>query len=68
VTAKAIDPNMRVLIEWPGYTGPTEVEWTFQAITDGTTFVRVQESDYFGANHNPGNGKGGRWSTPSAVF
>jgi uncharacterized protein YndB with AHSA1/START domain len=46
VTAKAIEPNRRVLIEWPGYTGPTEVEWTFQAIPDGTTFVRVQESGW----------------------
>jgi uncharacterized protein YndB with AHSA1/START domain len=46
VTAKAIEPNSRVLIEWPGYTGPTEVEWTFQAIPDGTTFVRVQESGW----------------------
>jgi uncharacterized protein YndB with AHSA1/START domain len=46
VTAKAVDPNKRVLIEWPGYTGPTEVEWTFQALTDGTTFVRVQESGW----------------------
>lgn len=46
VTVKAIEPNKRVLIEWPGYTGPTEVEWTFQAIPDGTTFVRVQESGW----------------------
>ncbi len=46
VTAKAVEPNKRVLIEWPGYTGPTEVEWTFQSIPDGTTFVRVQESGW----------------------
>jgi uncharacterized protein YndB with AHSA1/START domain len=46
VTAKAVEPNKRVLIEWPGYTGPTEVEWTFQPIPDGTTFVRVQESGW----------------------
>jgi uncharacterized protein YndB with AHSA1/START domain len=46
VTAKAVEPNKRVLIEWPGYTGPTEVEWTFQAIPDGTTFVRVKESGW----------------------
>jgi len=48
VTAKAIEPNKRVLIEWPGYTGPAEVEWTFQAIPDGTTFVRVRESGWTG--------------------
>ena len=46
VTAKAVERNSRVLIEWPGYTGPTEVEWTFQAIPDGTTFVRVRESGW----------------------
>lgn len=46
VKAKAVEANTRVLIEWPGYTGPTEVEWTFQAIPDGTTFVRVQESGW----------------------
>jgi uncharacterized protein YndB with AHSA1/START domain len=48
VTAKAIEPNKRVLIEWPGYSGPTQVEWTLQAIPDGTTFVRVQESGWTG--------------------
>jgi uncharacterized protein YndB with AHSA1/START domain len=46
VTARAVEPNKRVLIEWPGYTGQTQVEWTFQAIPDGTTFVRVQESGW----------------------
>ncbi len=46
VTAKAVEPNRRVLIEWPGYTGTTEVEWTFQPLPDGTTFVRVQESGW----------------------
>jgi uncharacterized protein YndB with AHSA1/START domain len=46
VTAKAVEQNKRVLIEWPGYTGPTEVEWTLQAIPDGTTFVRVRESGW----------------------
>jgi uncharacterized protein YndB with AHSA1/START domain len=48
VTAKAVEPNNRVLIEWQGYTGPTQVEWTFQAIPDGTTFVRVSESGWTG--------------------
>jgi uncharacterized protein YndB with AHSA1/START domain len=48
VTAKAVEFNKRVLMEWPGYTGPTEVEWTFQAIPDGTTFVRVSESGWTG--------------------
>ena len=46
VTAISVEPQKRVLIEWPGYTGPTRVEWTFQAVPDGTTFVRVQESGW----------------------
>lgn len=46
VTAKAVVPGKLVRIEWPGYTGQTEVEWTFQPIPDGTTFVRVQESGW----------------------
>ena len=39
VTAKAIEPNKRILIEWPGYSGLTTVEWIFSPQEDGTTFV-----------------------------
>jgi uncharacterized protein YndB with AHSA1/START domain len=48
VMAKVVEPAKRVVIEWPGYSGPTTVEWTFQSIPDGTTFVRVQESGWTG--------------------
>lgn len=48
VTPKAVEPNKRVLIEWPGYSGPTTVEWTFAPQADGTTFVRVSESGWTG--------------------
>ena len=48
MTPKVIEPNKRVTIEWPGYTGPTTVEWTFQALPDSTTFVRVAESGWTG--------------------
>jgi uncharacterized protein YndB with AHSA1/START domain len=48
VDAKAVEPNKRILIEWPGYSGPTLVEWTFQALQDATTFVRVTESGWTG--------------------
>jgi uncharacterized protein YndB with AHSA1/START domain len=47
VTVKAIERNKRVVIEWPGYSGPTTVEWTFSA-QDGSTFVRVTESGFTG--------------------
>lgn len=52
VAAKVVEPNRRVVIEWPGYTGPTTVEWTFQALPDGTTFVRVSEAGWTGDADN----------------
>jgi uncharacterized protein YndB with AHSA1/START domain len=49
VTAKAIDNNRRIVIEWPGYSGPTTVEWTFAPLNDSQTFVRVIESGFTGS-------------------
>jgi uncharacterized protein YndB with AHSA1/START domain len=48
VTAKAIEPDRRILIEWPGYSGSTAVEWIFSAQPDGTTFVEITESGFAG--------------------
>jgi uncharacterized protein YndB with AHSA1/START domain len=48
VTAKAIEPNKRILIEWPGYSGLTAVEWTFEPLGDGGTFVNITESGFSG--------------------
>jgi uncharacterized protein YndB with AHSA1/START domain len=48
VTPKLVQPNKRVVIEWPGYSGPTTVEWSFQAVSNDQTFVRVQESGWTG--------------------
>jgi uncharacterized protein YndB with AHSA1/START domain len=48
VTAKAIDSNRRIVIEWPGYSGPTTVEWRFAALNDGHTFVSVTETGFTG--------------------
>jgi uncharacterized protein YndB with AHSA1/START domain len=48
VTAKAIESNKRILIEWPGYSGLSTVEWTFEPQEDGTTFVRITESGFTG--------------------
>jgi uncharacterized protein YndB with AHSA1/START domain len=48
VTAKAIEPGRRIAIEWPGYSGPTTVEWTFDDRGDGTTFVRITEAGFTG--------------------
>ena len=48
VTPRMIDNNRRIVIAWPGYSGTTTVEWTFESLNDGTTFVRVTESGFTG--------------------
>ena len=48
VTAKAIEPNRRIVIEWPGHGSPTIVECTFAAQEDGTTFVRITNEGFTG--------------------
>jgi uncharacterized protein YndB with AHSA1/START domain len=48
VTAKAIEPNRRIVIEWPGYSNPTTVEWMFAPQKDGTTFVSITEAGFTG--------------------
>ena len=48
VTAKAIEPNKRIVIEWPGYSSPTTVEWIFAPQKDGTTFVSITEAGFTG--------------------
>lgn len=48
VTAKVIEPNQRIVIEWPGYSSPTTVEWIFESQADGTTFVSIEEVGFTG--------------------
>jgi uncharacterized protein YndB with AHSA1/START domain len=48
VTAKAIEPNKRIVIEWPGYRSPTTVEWRFTPQQDDTTFVSITEAGFSG--------------------
>lgn len=48
VTVRSIEPNRRIVIEWPGYTGPTTVEWLFEPQEDRTTFVRITEAGFVG--------------------
>jgi uncharacterized protein YndB with AHSA1/START domain len=48
VTATVVEPNERIVIEWPGYSGQTTVEWTFEDRADGTTFVTIRESGFAG--------------------
>jgi uncharacterized protein YndB with AHSA1/START domain len=48
VTVKAIEPNRRIVVEWPGDDGATMIEWTFTAREDGTTFVSITNSGFSG--------------------
>ena len=48
VTVKVIEPNKRIVIEWPGYSGATTVEWKFAPQADGTTFVSITEAGFTG--------------------
>jgi uncharacterized protein YndB with AHSA1/START domain len=48
VTARIVEPNKRLVIDWPGYSGLTTVEWTFAAQKDGTTFVSITETGFAG--------------------
>jgi uncharacterized protein YndB with AHSA1/START domain len=48
VTAKAIEASKRIVIEWPGYSTPTTVEWVFASQENGTTFVTVTEAGFTG--------------------
>jgi uncharacterized protein YndB with AHSA1/START domain len=49
VTPIAVEPNRRIAIEWAGYGGATNVEWTFAAQADGTTFVGITEAGFTGS-------------------
>jgi uncharacterized protein YndB with AHSA1/START domain len=50
VHVKAVEPERRILIEWPGYGEPTLVEWLFAARPDGTTFVTITNRGFSGTN------------------
>jgi uncharacterized protein YndB with AHSA1/START domain len=49
VTVKAIEPGRRIVIEWPGYSGLSTVEWTFTPQPDSGTFVSITESGFTGS-------------------
>jgi uncharacterized protein YndB with AHSA1/START domain len=48
VAVREVEPNRRILVEWPGDAGPTTVEWTFAARGDGATFVTVTNAGFIG--------------------
>ena len=49
VVPKVIEPNERILIEWDGYSGRTDVEWKFAPKGDDGTFVSITESGWTGS-------------------
>lgn len=51
VTVKAVEPNQRILIEWPDHHGkPCAVEWRFTDRPDGTTFVTITNWGFSGSD------------------
>ncbi len=48
VTVKAIEPNRHIVIQWPGYSGLSIVEWLFTPHTDNTTFISITETGFTG--------------------
>jgi len=48
VEVKAIEPNKRILIEWPGVSEPATVEWQFTPYGDDLTWVTITNSGFTG--------------------
>ena len=48
VLTKVLEPNRRIVVEWPGADGPTTVEWELLPYEEGTTFVRITHSGFTG--------------------
>jgi uncharacterized protein YndB with AHSA1/START domain len=48
VTVRAVEPNERILVEWPGQGGPTTVEWSFTPC-EGGTFVGITNAGFAGS-------------------
>jgi uncharacterized protein YndB with AHSA1/START domain len=48
VAVKEMEPNKRILVEWPGQGTPTIVEWTFASRADNTTFVTITNTGFSG--------------------
>ena len=44
----AVEPEARLVIEWPWPVGPATLEWTFTPQPDGTTFVQIANSGLAG--------------------
>ena len=38
---RAVEPNERIVVEWPGYGDPPPIEWILTDRPDSTTFVKI---------------------------
>jgi uncharacterized protein YndB with AHSA1/START domain len=47
-TAKQIEPDRRIVIDWTGYGNMTEVEWLFEPRGDRATFVSIIHRGFHG--------------------
>lgn len=48
INVKTVDPNRRIVIEWPGYGSTNTVEWFFMQRPGNTTLVSITESGFVG--------------------
>lgn len=48
VDVRTVEPNSRIVIEWPGPEGPTTVEFEFGPRGDGTTYVSITHTGFTG--------------------
>ena len=48
VVVKAVEPGLRILVDWDADSDPTEVEWTFEA-RDAETWVQVENRGFTGS-------------------
>jgi uncharacterized protein YndB with AHSA1/START domain len=48
VTVKQVEPNRRIVVEWPPYGTPTTIEWTFTPLGGDGTFVSITNAGFRG--------------------
>ncbi len=48
VTPLVVEPPTKLVIEWPGYAGITQVTWSLQPQANQTTYVEVAETGFSG--------------------
>lgn len=46
---KTFEPDKKLVVEWSAYGATTDIEWTFTARADGTTFVSIVNSGFQGS-------------------